>query len=592
MQDGQKEYLVTSEEMRTYDRNTIEYFGVPSMVLMERAALAVAEEIEAWQEEIGPKKRTRQSAGKYKRAYGKGKKTGKKALIAAGCGNNGGDGIAVGRLLLLSGYQVDLWLVGEREKCSRETARQIEIMEKYGCPLQNKIGDEEYDIIVDALFGVGLSRDLEGIYAQAVEEVNRRDAFVCAVDIPSGIHADTGAVMGTAVKADVTVTFAFRKLGHILYPGCGYAGYVVCRQIGITEESFLGKAPKTYARRGPVSRMLPKRDAGGNKGSFGKVLVIAGSKGMSGACELCAKSVYRTGAGMVKAVTPEENRLIIQQKVPEALLMTYQAYHGAGTTAGAQEQGSGETCNSMEPDESDRALRHGGSAVRQEKSKEGADMDGWFAQEMESRMHEAAKWADVIVAGPGIGQGEEARALVEWALTRTEKPLVLDADGINLLAREKGLRQYMENHAKDARVIVMTPHVGEFARLCGKGVAEVKRNLPELAKELADRYGCVMVAKDARTVVASNRREGWCLNATGNDGMATAGMGDVLAGVVGGLLAQGMTAQEAAETGVYLHGLAGDMAAGKMGRYGLMARDVAHFLPFCMKQEDWEETQP
>lgn len=221
----QKEYLLSAQEMRDCDRNTIEYFGVPSLILMERAALAVAEEIEA-------------RCGNSK-----------KVLVAAGCGNNGGDGIAAGRLLMLDGYDVDIWLVGERAKCSRETAKQLEIIEKYGCPLQSKMGNREYDIIVDALFGIGLSRNLEGIYAQAVEEINRRDAFVCAVDIPSGIHTDTGAVMGSAVTADLTVTFAFQKLGHILYPGCQYAGDVVCRQIGITKESFLGKIRKCIQGR-------------------------------------------------------------------------------------------------------------------------------------------------------------------------------------------------------------------------------------------------------------------------------------------------------------------------------------------------------
>ncbi len=518
-----KRYLVSSGEMKRYDRNTTEHFGVPSMVLMERAALAAAEEIK-------------------KRCGG-----GKRVLVAAGCGNNGGDGIAVGRLLMQDGYAVEVWLAGEREKCGKETAAQLEIIEKYGCPVQSKIGDGEYDIIVDALFGIGLSRNLEGIYAQAAEEINRRDAFVCAVDIPSGIHTDTGAVMGTAVKADLTVTFAFEKLGHILYPGCQYAGEVVCRQIGITEESFLGERPKMYTGQGAACLWLPDRVAWGNKGTFGKVLVIAGSRNMSGACELCAKSAYRIGAGMVKVVTPEDNRLIIQQKVPEVLLMTYRV----------REDGR----KMEEPEVS--------------------------VQEMEDKISRAYDWADVIVIGPGTGTGEEAKLLFDWSLTKTRKPLVIDADGINLLAREEPLQRYLECHAKDGRKIVMTPHAGEFARLCGETVEEIKKEMPYRAKELADRYGCVMAVKDARTVVASCRKEELYLNTTGNDGMATAGMGDVLAGIIGGLLAQGMTAEEAAEAGVYLHGIAGDRAAGEVGRHGLMAGDVVRKL--AAAPEAWEE---
>ena len=516
-----KRYLVSAGEMKRYDRNTTEYFGVPSIVLMERAALAVAEEI--------------------KRRCG----NGKRVLVAAGCGNNGGDGIAVGRLLAQDGYAVEVWLVGERGKCGKETNGQLEIIEKYGCPVQSKIGSGEYDIIVDALFGIGLSRNLEGIYAQAVEEINRREAFVCAVDIPSGIHTDTGAVMGAAVRADLTVTFAFQKPGHVLYPGCGYAGEVVCRQIGITEESFLGEEPKLYTGRGAACRWLPDRAAWGNKGTFGKVLVRAGSVNMSGACELCARSAYRIGAGMVKVVTPEENRLIIQQKVPEALLMTYRTRkEGAGT--------------------------ENPEAFEQVK----AELTG-----------QAFDWADAIVIGPGTGTGREAEMLLTWSLMETRKPLVIDADGINLLAGREPLRKYLEKHAGDGREIVMTPHAGEFARLCGRTVEDTKEGILYMAKELAARYGCVMAAKDARTVVASCRREEQYLNTTGNDGMATAGMGDVLAGIIGGLLAQGMTAEEAAEAGVYLHGMAGDLAAEEMGRHGLMAGDVVQKLTELCKSD-------
>ncbi len=508
MKMEQNRYFVTSEEMKRYDRNTIEYFGMPALVLMERAAVAAAEEI---QERSVPEQRV---------------------LIVAGCGNNGGDGIAVGRILHQRGYLVEVCLIGDRSRCSKETEKQLQIIEKYGCPVQNKIGDGEYDIIVDALFGIGLTRDLEGSYAQAVEEINAKNTYVCALDIPSGIHADTGAVMGTAVKAKLTVTFAFEKLGHILYPGCQYAGEVVCRDIGITKESFLGVNPHVYSYKNAVHRLMPKREANGNKGTFGKVLVIAGSVNMSGACELCARSSYRMGAGMVKVVTPEENRVIVQQDIPEALLSTY----------------------------------------RMKQSPE------QFGQEMEEEMMQAFAWADCVVIGPGLGKGAEAKQLLEWALTKTGKPLVIDADGINLLAESEELRVYLERHRASGRSIIMTPHVGEFARLYGCTVEEVKRAVLNRAKELADRYGCVVVCKDARTVVASSSKEELYLNALGNDGMATAGMGDVLTGMIGGLLAQGMSAEEAAYAGVYIHAAAGDCTASERGRYALMAGDVIETL--------------
>lgn len=493
----ERSYLLSSSEMKYCDRTTIEYYGMLSPVLMERAALCVAEEIE--------KRFTR----------------GGNVLIAAGCGNNGGDGIAAGRILMQRGFSVDFVLIGDRDKCSPETDRQLAVLEKYGCPVQGKIEKKEYDIVVDALFGIGLSRDVEGLYAESIDIINRMKSFICSVDIPSGICADTGEVLKTAVKAGLTVSFAFEKLGHALYPGCLYAGELVVRDIGITRESFRGKMPSVYTFHGRVKDGLPERDGGGNKGTFGKVLVIAGSVNMSGACELCAKSVYRIGAGMVKVITPEENRKIIQTNVPEALVATYSA------------------------DESYAGLS------------------------------EDAAWADCIVAGPGIGKGEAAGSMIGQLLSETEKPLVLDADALNLLSESCGLKAMLKRR-KGA--VILTPHVAECARLYGCSPAEIKRGLLTKPKELAEMWNCVVVCKDARTVVASPLDSSVYLNTSGNDGMATAGSGDVLAGIIAGLLAQGAAPGQAAAMGVYIHGLAGDRAAADTGKYAVMAGDLTEQL--------------
>lgn len=503
----EKEYLVSSEEMREYDKNTIEYFGVPSMVLMERAALAVAEEIE-------------------ERFPGGGR-----VLVAAGSGNNGGDGIAVGRILKLRGFAVDFYLAGEREKCSRETEEQIRIIGKYGYSLQNKMEDKEYDIIVDALFGIGLSRELKGGFAETVRKINESGAFICSIDIPSGIHTDSGQVMGEAVKAALTVTFGWKKLGHMFYPGSQYGGKIVCRDIGITRESFLKKAPRVYTYRGDAGYGMPWRNGGGNKGTFGKVLVVAGSVNMSGACELCARAAYRTGAGMVKVITPEENRIIVQSGVPEALLSTYRS-------------------------------------------------EGEISGKLHNILEEGMKWADCIVIGPGIGTGEKADAILKEVLEGERKPLVIDADGLNLLARDQELKRCLENRNREAGrgQVILTPHLAEFARLHGCTLDEARRDILHKPGELADRYGCIVVCKDARTAVAVPAKEEIYMNTSGNDGMATAGMGDVLAGVIGGLLAQGMEAEQAAVLGVYIHGTAGDRAAEQKGRYALMAGDVVECL--------------
>ena len=344
-----KRYFVTAEEMKRFDWNTIQYFGVPSLVLMERAALSAVEEITA---------RTRQ---------------GERVLVVAGCGNNGGDGIAVGRMLRQKGYQVELFLIGNRDKFSEEKKTQLQIIEKYGCPVQSKIGDEEYDIIVDALFGIGLSRNPEGIYAEAMEAMNSRNAYLCALDIPSGIHADTGAVMGIAVKADLTVTFAFEKLGHVLYPGCQYAGEVVCREIGITSESFLNMVPQVYSYKDEAYQLMPQRHSGGNKGTFGKVMVIAGSVNMSGACELCARSAYRMGAGMVRVVTPIKS-VSLSNRISRARLST--TYR-----------------------------------VKQSKADFIKEMDEELMQDLHGQ-----------TASPSdrLGKGMEAKQLLEWAITRTK----------------------------------------------------------------------------------------------------------------------------------------------------------------------------
>ena len=513
----EKEYLVFAGEMKEYDKNTIEYFGMPSMVLMERAALAAAEEIEA-------------------RFPGGGR-----VLVAAGSGNNGGDGIAVGRILRLRGFSVDFFLAGERGKCSKETEAQIQIIEKYGCPLQNKMKEKEYDIIVDALFGIGLSRELEGSFADAVRRINESGAFICSIDIPSGIHTDSGQVMGEAVNADLTVTFGWKKLGHVLYPGHAYAGEIVCRDIGITQESFLGRMPKVYTYIGDASDGMPCRNGGGNKGTFGKILVVAGSINMSGACELCARAAYRAGAGMVKGITPEENRTIIQSGVPEALLSTYPA-------------------------------------------------KGEISPQLHNILEKGLQWADCIVIGPGIGMGIQAYAMLKQVLGEEKKPLVIDADGLNLIAKSPELQHFLESGRQEdgGRAIILTPHLAEFARLYGCTVEEAKRDILQKPKELADRWGCTVVCKDARTAVAAPAKEEIYMNTSGNDGMATAGMGDVLAGTIGGLLAQGMEAEKAAVLGVYIHGLAGDRAAEEKGRYGLMAGDVAECLGSAMKRKGME----
>lgn len=525
MDGRQTEYLVTAAEMKEYDRNTIEGFGVPSLVLMERAALACADELQ--------RETSRRGSGKVHDA---GWTPGKRTLIAAGCGNNGGDGFAVGRLLMQEGFPVDFWLIGERSRCSPETKAQISILENYGCTILEQMPEgKEYDIIVDAIFGIGLRRAPEGRYAEAVEYINQSGAFVLSVDIPSGVSADTGAVYGCAVQADVTVTFAFLKRGLVLYPGASCAGRVVTAQIGITRESFCGRPPAVFTLARGAAPPLPRRDPNGNKGTFGKVLLAAGSPGMAGAAVLSSSAVLRSGAGMVRVLAGEENRIILQTAVPEAMLTLY----GQGGLSGGKS--------------------------------------------MADAFREAAPWADVVAAGPGLGTEGEAGELIRLLLTETEKPLVLDADGINLLAQDRDfLEALCRKRKKEGGPLILTPHPGELARLTGSSLRQVLADPVSLCRAWADKLNAVLLCKGAATVAA--QPQGSCyVNQSGNSGMATAGSGDVLTGIIAGLLAQGMEPFEAACTGVYLHGLAGDAAAEKSGEHGVSAGRILEGLDQAMK---------
>lgn len=486
-------YLVTAAEMRRYDNNTIEKIGLPACVLMERAALSALEAVEQHCGRIGGKKRV---------------------LVMAGMGNNGGDGLALSRLLAERAYSVEVWCVGDRGKASEQWRQQEELLRHYPVSFTDMPMREAYDVIVDGLFGVGLSREITGEFAQAVEKYNEMEGFKLALDIPSGVDSDTGSVLGRAAKADMTVTFGFCKKGLVLYPGCLLAGEVRVSEIGISEAGFFGEKPRLFAYDETPEELLPKRREDGNKGTFGKVALVAGSVCMAGAAVLAARAAYRIGAGMVKVITPKENRVILQQAVPEALLCT--------------EEGLGD----------------------------------------------ALRWADAVVIGPGIGRDERAAMCLTEVIQNSALPVAVDADALNLLAEDKALMETLSAQAEAGREVVLTPHVGELSRLTGIAVPELKKDLQGYGEELARKLHGVIAAKDARTFICGEDRAS-CVNLTGNNGMATAGSGDVLAGIVAGLLAQGMKAFDAASVGVYLHGLAGDRAADKLGVRACMAGDIA-----------------
>jgi len=505
-------YVVTADEMRRYDTNTIEQIGIPGMVLMERAALAVRDAA------LNACDVTLQKTSKVAR---------RSALIMAGVGNNGGDGLALARLLADSDFDVTVWCVGDGSKASAQWLLQKKILKKYDISFCDIPTDKEYTILVDALFGVGISREVTGIYKQAIQRFNSLTGYKIAVDVPSGICSDNGKVLGCAVYADETVTFAFAKRGHYMYPGCEYTGKLTIADIGIGEHAFMGHFPEMFCLDNP-KEWLPERDALGNKGTFGKVLLIAGSIGMAGAAVLCAKAAYRSGAGMVKVLTDEGNRNVMQTSVPEAMYGVY------------------------------------------------------------DDLTESLKWADVVAIGPGIGKTAEVKACLKTVVEGCEKPLLIDADGLNLLAEDKNLMQSLT--VQTTRAVIITPHVGELSGLTGLAIEQLKEDLCKYAKAFADKMNLIVVAKDARTFVCADN-EPICLNIYGNSGMATAGSGDVLAGIIIGIMAQNVgkrkkisnkTSEETlhlafrtACAGVRLHAATGDIVASEKGEYACMAGDLA-----------------
>lgn len=498
--------IVTCSQMKDLDMYTIEKIGVPSCVLMERAALCTAEEI-----------KKRRKAEKEK----------EKILVVCGSGNNGGDGIAIARLLHLDGWNVSLFLLGKEEKMTPETALQLKIARKYQVREKNNLDLCEYTTIVDAIFGVGLKRPVEGNYAGIIGELNAAAAFKVAVDIPSGINGDNGFEMGTAFRADLTVTFAFRKRGLCFYPGRMYAGETVTADIGIYRDHS-SRSLMHYLEKEDLS-LLPDMVPYGNKGTFGKVLFVAGSPGMCGAAFLAASAAFKCGAGMVKIQTVEENRIPLQTLLPEAMI-TY----------------------SFTEEENQKAL----------------------------------DWCDVLVIGPGLGLSGSSRERAQWFLSHGAQkglPVVLDADGLNLLSVHPDWQRYL---GKDT---IVTPHIGEMSRLCGKSIGEIQDSLVETAVDYSKNTGCICVLKDACTTVAAPDGSTY-LNLSGNAGMATAGSGDVLCGVLAGMKCMYRSREPEenrgrnAALGVYIHGLAGDLAAETLGRRGMTARDIIRFLPEILKK--------
>lgn len=499
-QGGEKmQYIATGKEMQEIDAYSIEHIGIPGIVLMEKAALAMEEEI---------LKRFPNPVS---------------VTIVTERGNNGGDGLALGRLLIEKNYPVFFYEIGGVRNASTSYQKQKEILSQMGVHFLERL-PEQSDLWIDAVFGVGLKREVSGIQKEILKEVNQRQGYKIAVDVPSGVDAGNGQILGYCFQADLTITFGLCKVGLALYPGADASGEVVVKNIGFPKKAIESIQPQAICYTREDLSFLPKRKAWSNKGTYGRVLLIAGSKNMAGAAILSAGAAYRAGSGLVRIFTCEENREIMQTKVPEAVLTTYAS-----------------------------------------------------EEEALQKLPEAFAWATVLGIGPGIGSSVLSGKLLKIVLEQGNCPLVVDADAINhLAAMQKEDRDIHNLYMQYKHSMILTPHLKEMSRLTGKSVEEIQNHVKETAELEAD-ASHIYVLKDARTIVSDGSNPTY-INMSGNHGMATGGSGDVLMGIICGFLAGGMEAVQAARLGVYCHGLAGDLAVEKEGYYGMMAGDLVKNL--------------
>jgi hydroxyethylthiazole kinase-like uncharacterized protein yjeF len=511
-------FVLSAEQMRAADRAAVERLGVPSLLLMENAGRGVADIVSA-------------RAAVDARALGR-------VVVVCGAGANGGDGFVVARHLAQRGTDVRVLLCAPRARLSGDAAVVLAALEKMGgVPLEDggawadeaawRTRLEGAAVIVDAIFGIGLRDDVTGVPAAAIAAINASSAYKVAVDIPSGLDADTGRVRGVAVIADTTATMGARKLGLVL-DARARVGAVEVVALGVPMIPPPEGGPFChFVEAGPIWRELPRRGATAHKGSAGHLLVIAGSVGRTGAALLAGRAALRAGAGVVTIASTAAGQAALDAKVVEIMTARYAEGDDADPRASA-------------PILTALAVRKGAVAI-----------------------------------GPGIPTGPNMRGVVRELASRLSVPMVIDADALNLLGTD--IVRVLSN-AQAPRIL--TPHPGEMARLLGRSVDEVEADRLGVARQLASRTAAVVVLKGARTLIAAPDGTVF-INPTACGALATAGSGDVLTGLIGSLLAQGLDALAAARAGVFIHGAAGEAVAERLGS-GLVAGDLPEAIAAVM----------
>lgn len=509
--------LLLNEEMHKVDKKAITVAGLPEMVLMENAGRAVADAADVALDG---------AAGKH-------------IVIFVGKGNNGGDGLVTARLLENKGAFVYVVTLNNIKEISGSAAQELKILEKCNTQIfswnrskenQNRIFSlcTRADLFIDAMLGTGFKGELKGNYLQVVELIEQLPVPVVAIDIPSGVEADTGSVAsGGALHAQITVTMVAPKPGLYLYPGASYSGNVLVANIGLPASILETASSKCYLLdEDMITSLLPLRPKNSHKGMNGRISIIAGSTGFTGAAALCSEAAVRGGGGLVNLLTPQSVQGVLATKLTEVMVK--------GLT--------GET-------------------------------NGALNLKAVTQVENALENIDVVAIGPGLGQSEETQNFVRTLVEKLQIPVVFDADALNALAANVALLEKIPFK-------IITPHPGEMSRLTGLTQEEVLRSPLQVAETYAKKWRAVVVLKCAPTIIALPDGNIF-INSTGNEGMATGGAGDVLTGTIAALLGQGLSVENAALCGVYVHGLAGDIAAQK-GVIGLKAGDIAACLPLAL----------
>jgi len=517
--------IITTAQAKEIDRYSIEELGMPSLVLMERAALAFVSHVK---ESI-----TKDTT----------------VLAVCGAGNNGGDGMAAARILYEEGYSCSVYFCGHEEQMTQSTRTQWELIHNLGIVVEQEFAPAEHTVLIDAVFGIGLSREVTGEYAQLIQQMNEFRCF--SVDLPSGMNVDTGCAWGVCVHAQMTVTFGEIKAGLLLGEGREYAGKVYAENIGFpkdaVEHSIQQHIPFFYLEHDDIKKMLPVRPANANKGTCGRLLLVAGSEQMIGAAYFAGTAAYRAGVGLVQIVTNRRAIPALATLLPAAI------YTPADELlfSDAMEFIQGEN-----------------------KAKEGEKK----IEHIIAHITEVLQKADCVALGPGIGASRQAECLTGIFLdlcARLKKTLILDADGLNLLAKHPDWFIMLGEH------VIMTPHLKEMGRLTGMGIQDLYQDLAGNAVSFAEKWdNTTIVLKDSRSVITNGRE--LYINVSGNDGMAVGGSGDVLTGILGGLLSSEKSSDagrelsmvQMAALGAYLHGLSGDRAVEGMSHYSLMPQDI------------------